>query len=223
MVYTYRDFNIEIFQDADPPSTRFDHQNLSHMVLFGIEGAEDHTYMPSDSDFKYQQEEFGTLEKRLIKEQGATIILPVYQPKHGGEISTAPFSDGHQVGFIYATRSEILDWYFKKRLSPSLEARVVEVLRCEVIALSQYRTGDVWGYCILEPDGSPCSASSGFYGLEFCKEEAQNIVDSQWDLITNEKEIIDSISDKDLPLYVNHKWGETLSEWYFKKRFKKET
>lgn len=214
MIYTYRDFNIEIFEDVYPPSTRFEHDNLGHMVLFGIEGAEDHPFM----HFEYQQEDFEILKKRLIKEQKATITLPVYQPMNDKEVSTEPF--GHQVGFVYAIRAEILEWFGKLRLSPNLEARVVEVLKSEVKSLSQFRTGDVWGFCITEPDGSHCSASSGFYGLEYTKVEAQDLVDSQWNLIEMDKEKIDSISDRDLPLYVNHKWGCTLSEWYFKKRFR---
>jgi hypothetical protein len=221
MIYTYRDFEIELFEDAVPPNPRFEHQNLGTMVCFGLGGdTEEHNYIHSNMGFDYLPEEFEALRERIIKEQGAVLILPVYRPKYGKQVSTEPFSDGHQTGFIYAKRGFTLAWFGKKRMTPSLKARVTEVLRCEVIALNQFRTGDVWGFCITDPDGSPCSACSGFFGLEYCKEEAQNIVDSQWDLIEKEKEIIDSISDNDLPLYVNHKWGNSLSEWYFKRRFK---
>lgn len=41
---------------------------------------------------------------------------------------------------------------------------------------NQYLSGDVWGYEIEDPDGVHVDSCCGFYGLEYCKEEARNAV-----------------------------------------------
>ena len=47
------------------------------------------------------------------------------------------------------------------------------VLRAEVEAFSQWRSGDVWGYTILDDDGCEYESLWGMYGMEYCEAAAR--------------------------------------------------
>lgn len=48
----------------------------------------------------------------------------------------------------------------------------IDVLRAEVEAFSQYRSGDVWAYTILDDDGTEYESLWGCFGREYCEQEA---------------------------------------------------
>lgn len=106
-----------------------------------------------------------------------SVYLPVYIYDHGGvTIRTTPFQcdwDSGQVGYIFVKREKILKELGKKRLTKSLRKRVLDILKCEIETFNQYLTGDVYGY-ILKGDGINDSCW-GFYGVEYCKEEALSL------------------------------------------------
>ena len=94
-------------------------------------------------------------------------ILPVYMYEHSSvALKTTPFAcpwDSGQLGFIYASRNS-------KGYTDMLAG-----LEAEVRTYSQYLSGEVYGFEIVDEDGEIVDACSGFYGYEDCKAEALHI------------------------------------------------
>lgn len=55
----------------------------------------------------------------------------------------------------------------------SCRERAVDLLIGEVAEYDQYLTGDVWGYVVGD------DSCWGFYGREYCEQEAKSVVDCQ--------------------------------------------
>ncbi len=105
-------------------------------------------------------------------------VLPLYLYDHSGiTMSTSPFScpwDSGRVGFIYVTKASVRSEWGKQRISPKLHEQVFNVLRQEVETYDQYLTGDVWGYTIADRHGDIIDSCWGFYGYDYCKQEAKS-------------------------------------------------
>ena len=226
MKYNYKNHEIELFQDTVPPYCREEFDNLGKIVCLSRGGGS----IGDKHEFKMNMfKGWEDFKNHLIKKEKAAIILPVYMLDHSGiSLSTTPFNDpwdSGQIGYIYATREDTLctfgKWPLLSRrvLTKTLRERATEILKCEVKALDQYLNGDVWGFCITGPGEEPLDSCSGFYGKEYCKEEAQNLVDFHWGEIQKEIAIIDGTKDEDLPLLINKEWEHKYTEDYFKRRF----
>ena len=99
-------------------------------------------------------------------------VLPLYLYDHSGiTMNTGGFScpwDSGQVGFIYAMK----DYADSETPDP------VKYLEGEVKTYDQYLTGDVYGYTVEDPEGYAEEDSCwGFYGLDYCLEEAKGAAD----------------------------------------------
>jgi hypothetical protein len=166
----YRGYNILIMPDNCDDSPR-EWDNLGKMVCFHRR-----YNLGDENDLKTSDfTSWDDLEKYLVKEMGAVVILPLYLYDHSGlAMSVGSFIgraqhaewDSGQVGFIYATKKDILDCYGGKKLSPKKKARTADVLEGEVETYSQYLNGEVYGFIIEsgelpEPDETSCW---GFYG-----------------------------------------------------------
>ncbi len=186
MTEEYKGYTIKIKQDEDAqsPSPR-ENDNLGTMVCFHGR----HTL--GDTDHGLQSGDFSgwnALKVYIEKELKGTIILPLYLYDHSGlRIKVGSFqgllSQGHaefdsgQVGFIYITSEKIRREYSKKRVSPKFKATVTGFLESEVKVYDQYLSGDVWGY-VIEKDGKDAESCWGFYGQDFCLEEAKALIDN---------------------------------------------
>ena len=128
-------------------------------------------YIPDDTKDRIEK----LLEKHFV-------ILPLYLYDHGGiTISTGGFScpwDSGQVGFIYASRDDILKEYSCERMSKQVREKVIRLLKAEVNTYDQYLTGDVWGYVISDENEEEVDSCWGFYGYDYCESDAQNTI--QW-------------------------------------------
>lgn len=108
------------------------------------------------------------VKRRLITEEGAKVILPLYLYDHGDlTISTQPFScpwDSGQVGFIYITKAklhqEFPSW---KRITKQRREKLEKYLRAEVEVYDQYLTGQVFGF-IIKDEGKETDSCWGFFG-----------------------------------------------------------
>ena len=184
----YKGYKIEIFQDENPESPR-EWDNLGKMVCFHnrYELGDKHNLK---ADYF---ESWADMEKQL-KKSGAVVILPLYLYDHSGISMYIPGDGGYrqheawdsgQVGYIYATREDILKDYSVKTINKNLLVKVEEVLRAEVETYNQYLTGEVYGYVVSKPQTCNLGESHnteeascwGFYGLEDCLTEAKNSVD----------------------------------------------
>jgi hypothetical protein len=105
-------------------------------------------------------------------------MLPLYLYDHSGlTMRTTSFScpwDSGQVGFIYVTKDDVRKEWGKQRISKKLEELIYSNLRAEVETYDQYLTGDVWGY-IVTVDDEIVDSCWGFYGYDYCEEEAKMV------------------------------------------------
>jgi hypothetical protein len=159
--------SVAIYQDEDPESPR-DWDNLGIMVCFHKR------YTLGDDKVRYRDSDYASWDalEAQLKKDGAALILPLYLYDHSGiSMSTSEFScpwDSGQVGFIYVSRTKVLEEYSVKRLSKKALTHARVVLESEVKTYDQYLRGDVYGYDI--EDGDSCW---GFFGIEDCIAEAK--------------------------------------------------
>jgi len=126
------------------------------------------------------------------------VILPLFLYDHSDiSMSTGrsyPFDcpwDAGQVGYIFVTKDQVRKEYSCKHITKKVLALATSCLQGEVETYNQCLTGDVYGYRIFkiddpdfdpdtdDPDGFGDEVNScwGFYGLDYCREEAQNLLD----------------------------------------------
>lgn len=185
----YKGYTIKILQDELGGDCR-DWDNLGKMVCF-------HTRYDLGDKHDFRLSDFSgwdELQDALVNDEEAEIILPLYLYDHSGismrcsRNSGNPFLgraqhaawDSMMVGFIYATRQDILKEYDKKRISPMLRERVTRLLEGEVKAYNDELTGNIWGYIVEDPDGEHVDSCWGFYGsegIEQAMEDAKSIID----------------------------------------------
>jgi hypothetical protein len=120
------------------------------------------------------------VEKVLKNEFEAVVILPLFLYDHSG-ISMRTYSygqhaswDGGYVGFIYATKADILKEYNKKKLSKSMLENAQKILEGEVKTYSQYLEGDVYCFTVEDENGENIDSCGGFYGMESAIEEVKS-------------------------------------------------
>jgi hypothetical protein len=85
--------------------------------------------------------------------------------------------DGGQVGFIYVTKEQLRKEYSVKRITKDILTKAEQVLRAEVKTYDDFLTGQVFGYMIDSKDEENIESCWGFYGEDYCLEEAKSIVD----------------------------------------------
>jgi hypothetical protein len=171
-------YEIEIIQDEDPESPR-EWDNLGTMVCqhrkYNL--GDKHDYDFSDClTWLDVQKELGY----------PPIILKLYLYDHSGiTMSTKPFGDrwdSMQVGFIFATKEDLIKEYGK--VDEEIIKKAQSVLEGEVETYDQYLRGDVYGFKIYEISTSDngdehreeVEASWGYYGEDNCMEEAVGVV-----------------------------------------------
>lgn len=160
---------VSLFTDTDCDNPREAWDNLGEMICFhgrytlgDEEAARRHGIKVSDfSSFEEMEE---ALEKKF------SVVVPLYMFDHSGiAIQTTPFScrwDSGQIGFICASRENILKEYDRKRLSKGLLIKVRERLVHEVEMYDKFVRGDVCGYIAYDNDGEEISSCWGYYDEE---------------------------------------------------------
>ena len=125
------------------------------------------------------------------------VILPLGLIDHSG-ISMYVGSGAHscdpggwdsgQVGWIYADRKKCIEeWGGKsKRFTKHVREMAEQCLRQEVETYDQFLTGDVWGFVIEDANGEHVDSCWGFFGDEYCKQEAISCVPSEPSIKTTE-------------------------------------
>jgi hypothetical protein len=174
----HRGLTVKIYYDLEPESPR-EWDNLGLMVAFHSK------YNLGDKDHGYTAEELRHLIGHRLK--GDPIIaLPLYLYDHGGvSMSTGSFVgrahhaewDSGQVGYIFVTKEKVREEYSVKRISPKLYDKVLEVLKGEVSTYDDYLRGDVYGYVVEDQAGERLDSCWGFYGFEYCMQEAKSMAD----------------------------------------------
>lgn len=181
-------YEIEIHYDSDSESPR-EWDNLGTMICqhrrYNLGDKHDYDLSQCKSWFDVQ------------KELGyPPVILNLYLYDHSGiTISTKPFScqwDSGQVGFIFATKEDIIKEYGE--LNEETIKKTLNVLEGEVETYDQYLRGDVYGFRTYEyytcdrghEHREEVDSCWGFYGEDACMEEAESIVNH---LIKHEQDV----------------------------------
>jgi hypothetical protein len=174
---TYRGYTIEIHQDEFPPNPR-EWDNLGRMLCAHrrydlgdyLEIAAPGWSKGWDTWFQG----WGEIEDAIWKEFDAAAVLPLYMYDHSGiTIRTYPFScrwDSGQIGFVYATRKDVMREFSRKRMSRKLRKKVEGILQAEVKTYDSYVRGDVYGYVIKDPREDNVDSCWGFYGWNDSKD-----------------------------------------------------
>lgn len=164
-----------LVEDFDPTfTTRWDDKIWLKMVGHGLSGEE----------YKRKQAEFNKARTEALWKiiERHYVILPLALLDHSGLhiwVGRGPHWsdpggwDSGQVGWIYCTKKKAREEWGKRK--DYLE-KARKCLEAEVAEYDQYLTGDVWGYVIETPDGEQVDSCWGFFGSEYCKEEAKNAV-----------------------------------------------
>lgn len=184
----YKGYNIVIEPDECNESPR-ENDNLGHMACFhdrynlGDEYTDRPDRVRDPADFNQWFDE---------NEKDIAIILPLYLYDHSGITMWTDDGvqryhqhyawDGGQVGYIYVLKSELRNEYHVKHVTKKILDLARKVLIGEVQEYDQFLTGDVWGYNIYAPNDEDQEESLdscwGFYGSDYCLEQAKEIVDS---------------------------------------------
>lgn len=177
----YKGYKILVKQDVDPcMNPREDFDNLCTMVCFH------RGYNLGDSVKKHG---FNRPEELVeFLKTTPTVKLALYLLDHSGiTMSTGRFGcdpggwDTSHVGYIYVTYEALKKEFGWKGVSPTCVKKAKEILEAEVETYDQYITGDVYGYEIVEPDGTDKDSCWGYFGSDHEKsgllEAARNAVD----------------------------------------------
>jgi hypothetical protein len=162
---------MTIVTDDDPLDPRKDFDHLGKMFCFHKRRNLGDKHSIDFNDFTGWDE----MEKHIRSDLDGAVVLPLYLFDHSGlNMSTSPFGclwDSGQVGFIYATRSDILKEWKVSRLSKKVLAKAAAVLESEVQVYTQYLSGDVYGYVVRLASGEILDSCWGFYGEADCISE----------------------------------------------------
>lgn len=119
-------------------------------------------------------------------EQEKPIRLPLFLYDHSGitirttnEEFRAVDSAGWDwglLGFVYVTLDDVRKEYHVKHVTKKIREQAVKTLQGEVELYDQYLTGDVWGYVVYGDDGEELDSCWGFYGYDYCEEEAKSML-----------------------------------------------
>lgn len=165
----YKDHVINIYPDdtCDTDSPR-EWDNVGHMVCFHNRyalGDKDKQGISTD-DFQ----SWDAMEDHIRQTFKPVVLQPLYLYDHSGiTMSTAPFScpwDSGQVGFIWATREDVLKEYGKKKLTKKLVEKVAALLVAEVDVYDAFIRGDVYGYEIVDRNGNTIDGCWGYIGKD---------------------------------------------------------
>lgn len=133
-----------------------------------------------DSD-NLTKADFIRLDKWIEKN---IVLLPVYAYIHSGvSLKVGSFQgllpqghaefDSGQIGYIYVTKDKILKDFNVKKITKKIREEAVNCLISEIETFNQYLEGDIYGYNIKSIN----EACRGYYGYDYCLQEAKDVVD----------------------------------------------
>jgi len=165
-------FRVEVYLDMNVESSR-DWDNLGTMACFHGR------YVLGDNDLGFKQSDFRSwdgMEKYLIEERKARIILPLFLLDHSGlRMKVGSFHDpwdSGQVGYIFVTADKIRKEYGVKRITKRVLALAEKCLRAEVETYDDFLSGSVYGIVLKKGDEIKDSCW-GFFGWKYTEQEAE--------------------------------------------------
>lgn len=202
--YEYQGYTVTIIQDEDAPNPREEFENLGEMVcwhgnfILGDRKINPRKYDPRDfvlwdlldecPDEREdmitalgEQSDEVTMEMAMALAEKFYVIAPCWLYDHGG-ISMSRGSqcmwDSGQVGFQYISLRKLRELYGADLTEEQLRELGEKVLDQELETYDQYLQGDVYGYVIEDADGVEVDACWGYFGLQYAKDSANEVVEA---------------------------------------------
>jgi hypothetical protein len=148
------------------------------------------TKVPAESEEKIHQLITDSFNKNYV-------YLPIYKYDHSGiKLQTTPFTckwDSGQIGFVIVSKEKIKKEYNKRVINKKLIEEVIEILESEVDIISDYVSGNIFGYTIIDPLKSDTIIDScwGFYGTDWKNNGLLEVARDQIDDAVREEEEVD--------------------------------
>jgi hypothetical protein len=169
--YLLQDGNtLNIFRDEiNDQDPRREYDNLGKMICF-------HRRYNLGDKTDLRSSEFSSwadLKKHIINRCDPAVVIPVFMIDHSGIAIRAErnFSDvdpgcwdSGQIGFIYADKKTIREWFNVKKITKKSREKARENLLSEIETYNDYLTGNVYGYTITDPTGEILDSCYGFFG-----------------------------------------------------------
>jgi hypothetical protein len=166
---------IEIVNDDCPPNPREDYDHLGTILYLKTS-----RYILGDEGVDHE-----VIDEMV--ERDDVFLLPVYAYIHSGiSLSTGSFHgrvpayhahfDSGQSGVIYIEKEKMRE-EFGNMDENELQEKAEKIMRSEIEEFDQYLNGDVWGYCIYDETGEEIDSCYGFYGMDYCIEEAKRVAE----------------------------------------------
>lgn len=178
---------LEIYHDYSPENPRSMFDNLTKMIFFGGKKflGDEHDIILNNS---YEsREDFIERGGEYVKKQlDAVICLPVHYYEHSGaSISLSndyPYNcrwDSGTIGFVIVTKEDIKKEYGVKRISQKIIDKVMKVVEGEVEILSQYISGEIYGFQVINQNNEVQNSCWGFYGSDIKTNGILDHIDSE--------------------------------------------
>lgn len=191
----YKGCKINIYQDENPLDPR-ENDNLGKMLCFHKRYS-----LGDKTDLKSEQfSSWREIKEYLIKTEKAVVVLPLFLLDHSGITMRVArdFSDcdpgswdSGQVGFIYATKDDILKEYSCKKITVTIKKKVIKLLYAEIETYDDYLTGNVYGYVTEDEDEKQIESCFGYFG-DYRKngiiDDARFVIDKYVEEETKKKE-----------------------------------
>ena len=159
----YESYTIEIVQDADAGNPREEFDNMGEILYVS------NRYTLGDRQATKEEIDKITRDKNEL-------WLPVYAYIHSGtRINTTGFScpwDSGQCGIIHMSKKAAVHEYGVKYATKSVCAKALKYMCGEIETFDQYLNGDVHGYRVIDEHGEELDSCWGFYGYQYCQDEA---------------------------------------------------
>lgn len=168
---------IKIYQDEDSSNPMKEWDVFGKLICFHKNYDLGHAHKfstPDEALEHFEETEAHYWPLYLMDHSGLSISMS----KRQFQMCDSAGWDWGQVGWVYVTKDEILKEFSRKKITPKLMEKVYECIESTVNVYDQYLRGDVYGYVVKSEFSEQEESCWGFYGFDFCVEEAKNIAES---------------------------------------------
>lgn len=194
-VRTFRHCNltVNIYPNEGSENPRKESDPLGVMVCF-------HKRYDLEDEHGYRSGDYSSwdeIAEAITRDHNVAIMLPLYLYDHSGiTMSTGGVAhcdsagwDWGQVGFIFITREQVKHEYGWTRLTTERKAKLREILESEVKTYDQWLRGDIYGYEVVDDDEYILDSCWGFYGLDYCIDEAKRAAEYEAGRIIEQEQL----------------------------------
>lgn len=153
----YKHVNIEIEYDDTAPDPYKEFDMLGEVAAYDRRSAYPDTEGMGKSHYMYAPQNV-TLEKYLRTKADAVITV-----------------DFMGIGLAYVTRQQIIAEY--GAYTPATSRKAKKVLTAQAEEYRLWADGETYGYIITNNDGDRLDSCYGFYGRDYCEQEARAAAD----------------------------------------------